>query len=161
LNPGSPAWGAGVLVQARRPPLCVYFYLFLGFKSIICFSEESYFIFLGLLASSSWLFMCSSMALFNGINSPGFLLGGWCALIVFSPCHCSAPWPVPSTITTETPMMQVYVVLSPFHSARALHRGFRVPLIRSILHYFLVQLSRGMVLYHSVSLRIASNSYNH
>ncbi len=26
LNPGSPAWGAGVLVQARRPPLSDYPY---------------------------------------------------------------------------------------------------------------------------------------
>ena len=30
LNPGLPAWGAGVLVQARRPPLkCLFFYFFL------------------------------------------------------------------------------------------------------------------------------------
>ncbi len=32
MNPGSPAWGAGVLVQARRPPLPLFRNYGLGFK---------------------------------------------------------------------------------------------------------------------------------
>jgi hypothetical protein len=110
--------------------------LFLGFKSIICFIEEGYSSSLGLLASSSWLFMCSSMALFNGINSPGFLLGGWCALIVFSPCHCSAPFQALLLLRRSGCQCIQY---SRHSTVLVLCiGGFRVPLIRCILRYFLI-----------------------
>ncbi len=35
MNPGSPAWRAGVLVQARRPPQCFGPYRFVGLDGFI------------------------------------------------------------------------------------------------------------------------------
>jgi hypothetical protein len=36
LNPGFPAWRAGVLVQARRPPLLLLFYWFWFISFYVC-----------------------------------------------------------------------------------------------------------------------------